>query len=77
MFAREGAQIGVADIDPESAAKVMGEIRDQGGSARPIILDVADSAAVAKAYSELLAAFGQIDISVHYAGLRQTWPAIT
>jgi NAD(P)-dependent dehydrogenase (short-subunit alcohol dehydrogenase family) len=76
MFAREGAQIGVADIDPQSAETVAGEIHAQGGSARPLVFDVANSAAVAKGYKDFLAAFGQIDVSVHYAGLRQIWPVI-
>jgi len=62
-FAEEGAGIGVADIDPRSAETVAQEIRDQGGEAIAITVDVAQSTAVARGYADFLAHFGRLDIS--------------
>jgi 3-oxoacyl-[acyl-carrier protein] reductase len=76
LFAEEGARIGVADINPQSAEAVAKEIRQSGGDALALAFDVADSSAVTKGYADFLAKFGQIDVSVHYAGVRANWPNI-
>ena len=39
-FAREGAKLAVADIDPESAKAAASELTSQGTDAIPIIADV-------------------------------------
>ncbi len=71
-FAREGAQVGVNDIRPESAQNVATEIQRAGGIARPFVADVSNSAAVKKMFQEFLAAFGTIDILVNNAGIGRT-----
>src|SRR5690242_2508129 len=44
LFASEGAKIGVNDIRSESAHNVATEIERAGGTARPLVADVSNSA---------------------------------
>ena len=71
-FAREGAKIGVNDINPESASNVVTEIERAGGKARPFVADVSSSAAVKKMFTDFIAAFGTIDILINNAGIGRT-----
>jgi 3-oxoacyl-[acyl-carrier protein] reductase len=68
-FAREGAQIGVNDIRPESAHNVATELTRAGARSIALIADVSSSAAVKKMFNEFLAAFGTIDVLVNNAGI--------
>jgi NAD(P)-dependent dehydrogenase (short-subunit alcohol dehydrogenase family) len=76
LFAEEGAEVGVADIDLDAARRVVGEIEAAGGAALPIQFDVACSTAVGRGYGAFIDRFGALDISVHYAGMRASWPQI-
>ncbi|MGB8412823.1 MAG: SDR family NAD(P)-dependent oxidoreductase [Candidatus Binatus sp.] len=71
-FAREGANVGVNDIRPESAQNVVTEIERAGGNARPFVADVSSSAAVRKMFADFIAAFGTIDILINNAGIGRT-----
>jgi len=71
-FAREGAQIGINDIRPESASNVVTEIERAGGKARSFVADVSSSAAVKKMFTDFVAAFGTIDILINNAGIGRT-----
>jgi 3-oxoacyl-[acyl-carrier protein] reductase len=71
-FAREGAKIGVNDIRPESAQNVVTEIERAGGKARPFVADVSSSGAVKRMFTDLIAAFGTIDILINNAGIGRT-----
>jgi 3-oxoacyl-[acyl-carrier protein] reductase len=64
IFAREGAQVMVADIDGDSAAQVAREI---GGIAQQA--DVSDGVSVAAMTQAALDAWGRIDILVNNAGI--------
>ena len=64
IFAREGAQVMVADIDTDAAAQVAGEI---GGIAHGV--DVSDGASVGRMVQAALSAWGQIGILVNNAGI--------
>ena len=41
-FARQGARVVAADIVPEAAEETAQQIRDAGGEAKPIYVDVTD-----------------------------------
>ncbi|MGD8275235.1 MAG: SDR family NAD(P)-dependent oxidoreductase, partial [Thiohalocapsa sp.] len=43
-FAREGARVAIADLNLEGAEAVAGEIRDTGGEAIGVAMDVTDEA---------------------------------
>ena len=69
-FAREGASIAVADLDKEAADATAARIRDGGGRAIGIALDVTDEIAVNKGVSAMLGAFSHIDILISNAGIQ-------
>lgn len=64
-FAREGAQVAIADLDPETAAHTAAELPVPGLGLR---LDVTKKAEVQETVAQVLAAFGQLDILVNNAG---------
>ena len=72
LFASEGAKIGVNDIRSESAHNVATEIERAGESARPLVADVSNSAAVKKMFADFLATFSTIDILINNAGIART-----
>ncbi|PRX37490.1 3-oxoacyl-[acyl-carrier protein] reductase [Meinhardsimonia xiamenensis] len=63
-FASEGAQVMVADINSEAAARVADEV---GGLAQKV--DVSDGASVDEMADAALSAFGHVDILVNNAGI--------
>src|SRR5262245_7013222 len=65
-FAREGAKVGVVDIDLASAEKVA---RAVGQSAIPVRADVSKAGDVANAVKAAADAFGRVDILVNNAGI--------
>ncbi len=73
-FAREGAAVGVWDINPDAAAETAQLISDAGGSARAIGVDCADEAAIKAATSETREALGPISILVNNAGIAPFTP---
>ena len=73
-FAENGATVIVADIETSRAAGVVTAIRDAGGRAEAIRLDVADAASIGPACDGLVKAHGRIDVWVNNAGISQTIP---
>ena len=64
-FAREGAQVAVADIDGAGAADVALNL---GASARAVTCDVSRSTDVDACVKDAIGAFGRVDILVNNAG---------
>ena len=71
---RAGASVAVADINAEGAIRAADSVREQGGRAVPITLDVADPASVSAMVAAALDAFGRIDILVNNAGVGGNTP---
>ena len=67
-LAKEGIAVAVCDINREAVEKTVSAIKAAGGDAEGYIIDVADSASVDKAVSEVVKRFGGLDISIHVAG---------
>jgi len=65
LYAREGAQVAVLDIDAAGAKAVADGV---GDAAIPLVCDVTDGAAVARAVADAAAAFGGVDVIVNNAG---------
>lgn len=68
-FAEEGAKVGVADLNAESAAETAELIAAAGGEARHGALDVTDGAAVDAFVDALVADWGGLDCAFNNAGV--------
>ena len=68
LFAEEGAAVCVADLFPEKAEKVAGEIETAGGRAVAVRLDVQRSDEWTQAVERAEAAFGPLSILCNNAG---------
>jgi len=73
-YAREGARVAVADLDPAAAEKVATEIRAAGGEGVGVAMDVASEDAVNAGVAATVAAFGGVDILVSNAGIQIVHP---
>lgn len=75
-LAAEGAKVALLDIKSDDIEAVARTMRDGGGTALPLVVDITDAAKVKGAVAGVLAAFGQIDILVNSAGAgwRQSTP---
>jgi 3-hydroxybutyrate dehydrogenase len=69
-FAREGAQVGVADIDAAGAGRVAEAISAAGGRAVAIPMDVTREDQVDQGVDVLVRHFGGVDVLVSNAGVQ-------
>ena len=67
-FAREGAAVGVADIDTDGVASVVAEIEAAGGRAIPIVGDLRSDAEARRAVRDTAGAFGGLDFVWNHVG---------
>ena len=68
MLAREGADVGINDIERDQAAEdTMDMVRSDGRKASWHLADIADSKQVGRMFDEFLAEHGRIDILVNNA----------
>jgi 3-oxoacyl-[acyl-carrier protein] reductase len=70
LFASEGANVAVTDLDQKACDIVVAEIAAAGyRSARGFALDVSDQAAITRVVGDIAEAFGGIDILINNAGV--------
>jgi NAD(P)-dependent dehydrogenase (short-subunit alcohol dehydrogenase family) len=68
-FAREGASVVVADIDPIGGQETVGLIAEAGGQACFAETDVADSASVQAMVNTAISQYGRLDFAHNNAGI--------
>jgi NAD(P)-dependent dehydrogenase (short-subunit alcohol dehydrogenase family) len=68
-YAREGSTVAVLDINGEAAAETAKQIRDAGGKAISLTLDVTDRAACHAVAAEVAAKLGKVSVLVNDAGI--------
>ena len=68
-FAREGADVGVVDLDESRASEVAAELAGLGVRSHGVAADVGDEAAVKRSFAALAEALGDADILVNNAGI--------
>jgi len=68
LFAQEGAQVAVTDINESGVAGVVDEIKAFEGHAHGWKLDVFDTSLINRVVSEVAAHFGRLDILINNAG---------
>ena len=69
-YAREGARVAIADIDPQAAEAAAAHINASGGRAIGVAMDVTDEQAVDAGTEAVVRAFGDLDILVSNAGVQ-------
>ena len=69
LFARQGAQVGVLDLNPAAAQATAERIRTDQGRAAALVCDVGDAAQVEAAFKRAIAEQGGIDVLVNSAGV--------
>jgi len=67
-FAREGASVGVVDLDADGVARVVKEIEAAGGKARGIVADLSNDADSRRIVAETAKAFGGLDFVWNHVG---------
>jgi NAD(P)-dependent dehydrogenase (short-subunit alcohol dehydrogenase family) len=75
-LARQGASVAIADIIPDNAHKVAGEINDAGGTAVAIECDVCERSSIEQMKAEANAALGTIQLVFANAGATSFMPVI-
>lgn len=68
IFAREGANVVVTDIDKEAAARVAGTITQAGGRALAVGVDVAAQEEIRAGIAQAIAQFGRVHFLFNSAG---------
>lgn len=69
LFAREGAKVVVADLDPKTGEEVAGEITKSGGEALFVSVNVADEAQVQRMVQAAVERFGAVHVLYNNAGI--------
>ena len=76
-LARQGAWVAVVDVDRHLAAEVVQQICADQGKAIAVVADVCDESAVERAATEVLQAFGRVDILVNNAAIEILTPMVS
>jgi NAD(P)-dependent dehydrogenase (short-subunit alcohol dehydrogenase family) len=76
LFAAEGADVALADINLASAEKTAEKVRQIGRRALPVKADVADDTQIEAMTARVISQLGGIDILVNSAGFAGGGPAI-
>jgi 3-hydroxybutyrate dehydrogenase len=74
LFAREGANVGIADLNLDAANATAAEIAASGHKALGVAMDVANEDAVEGGVAAVVSAFGSVDILVSNAGIQIVHP---
>jgi len=73
-YAREGAQVAIADLDGDAAEAAARDVRDFGGRALALAMDVTSEEQVDAGVARTVEAFGGVDILVSNAGIQIVHP---
>jgi NAD(P)-dependent dehydrogenase (short-subunit alcohol dehydrogenase family) len=69
IFAREGAKVVVADINPEAGVNTVKMVKEKGGEATFVHVDVGQVAEVRKLIETTVHKYGQLNILWNHAGI--------
>ena len=68
-FAKEGAKVGVLDIETDAVAETVQHIKDSDGNALSLVCDLREPEHVTEAVNQLQEAFGTINVIVNNAAV--------
>ena len=69
LFAAQGAQVAILDLDPERAQRTLDRIAAFGGEAVVVPADVTDTASCQQAVSSVVERYGRLDVLVNNAAI--------
>lgn len=69
LFAKEGAQVVVADINLDTLGQVVAQITEAGGRATPVVANVMKEEDIQNMVDTAVRAYGTVDILVNNAGI--------
>ena len=69
LFAREGADVAVVDVDEDALRLLVAEIEDRSGRAAAFVCDVGELEHVHRTFDEIFEEFGVIDALLNSAGV--------
>ncbi|MFM0309626.1 3-hydroxybutyrate dehydrogenase [Paraburkholderia sp. RL17-383-BIF-A] len=75
-MARSGAAVGIADLNADGANAVAAQIRELGGRATGVLMDVTSEEAVNAGVDAIVEEFGALDILVSNAGIQIVSPIV-
>jgi meso-butanediol dehydrogenase/(S,S)-butanediol dehydrogenase/diacetyl reductase len=70
-YAAQGAKVCVGDVNVDGVNEVAQRIRDAGGEATAVSLDVTDRASIVAAVADTVEAFGSINVILNNAGINK------
>jgi 3-hydroxybutyrate dehydrogenase len=73
-YARAGAKVAIADLNLDAANATAAQIREQGGEALGVAMDVANEDAVNAGVASVASQWGSVDILVSNAGIQIVHP---
>ena len=76
LFAREGAAVAVVDLNAEAAKDAAGEITASGGTALPVVANVADRLQVSSAFEQIRNEYRRVDVLYNNAGVNSAGSVI-
>lgn len=76
LFAREGAAVAVVDLNTEAAKDAAGEITASGGTALPVVANVADRLQVSSAFEQIRNEYRRVDVLYNNAGVNSAGSVI-
>jgi NAD(P)-dependent dehydrogenase (short-subunit alcohol dehydrogenase family) len=76
LFAREGAAVAAVDLNAEAAKDTAGEIAAAGGTALPVVANVADRLQVTSAFEQIRNEYGRVDVLYNNAGVNSAGSVI-
>src|SRR6202050_3929246 len=72
LFAREGAEVALVDLNAQAAKDATEQITAAGGRALAVGADVADAAQVDLAFRQISGEFGRVDVLYNNAGVNSS-----
>jgi NAD(P)-dependent dehydrogenase (short-subunit alcohol dehydrogenase family) len=76
LFAREGAAVAVVDLNAGAAKDTAGEIAAAGGTALPVVANVADRLQVTSAFEQIRNEYRRVDVLYNNAGVNSAGSVI-
>ncbi len=76
LYAQEGAKVVVADINASAVDRVVAQIKDNGGTAAGVVVNVSKKEDIEAMIQTAVSSFGSLDILVNNAGIMDNFTPV-